>query len=271
MHPILFKIGRFEVHSYGLLLAISFLIGIFWSVKRGERKGINRNDIMDLSIMVVISSIVGARLLYVLTHLQEFKGRWIDTFNPFQSSGEIGIAGLTMLGGVVLSIIAVTIFCRIRKVSILKLGDVMAPAIALGIAITRIGCFLNGCCFGKQCDLPWAMVFPLTSPAGSTLQGVAIHPTQLYSSLYGLIILVTILVLEKRVRFDGFFLSLFFMMYGTFRFLVDFVRYYEPSVKFSFIGVWFTINQLISFLMFLAGLAIFLILSGRASSSVKKS
>jgi len=254
MLPVLFRIGRLEIHTYGLLLALSFIIGIYWSMTRAKKRGIKREDVMDLSFIIILSAIVGSRLLYVVTHLKEFQGRWLDTVSPFQSSGEIGIPGLTMLGGVVLVVIAIVIFCRVKHIPLLKLCDVFVPTFGLGIFLTRIGCFSAGCCFGKPCELPWGLVFPLTSPAGSMLQGVHIHPTQLYSSLYGLIILIVLILLDRKRHFDGFLASVFFMLYGLSRFLVDFVRYYESSVTFSFISYTFTVNQAISFFMFCIGL-----------------
>ena len=263
MHPILLKLGRFEIHAYGVMLAIAFLMGIYWSMHRAQKRGIDRNEIVDLSVIIILCAIVGSRLMYVVTHLDEFRGRWLDTVNPFQSSGEIGIAGLTMLGGVILALAAILVYCGLKKIPVLKLFDVLAPAFGLGIFLGRIGCFLNGCCFGKPCDLPWGVVFPLISPAGSAMPGLRLHPTQLYSSFYGLIILVVILALDRKPRFDGFLVSVFFVLYGVFRFAVDFVRYYEPSVKLHVFGAGFTFNQVISLLMFLTGLGLLLVLRKR--------
>ena len=259
MHPILFRIGPLEIHSYGLMLAISFFVGILWASKRGEERGIKQSDVMDLSFIIVLCAIIGSRLLYVVTHLEQFRGRWTDTFNPFQSNGEIGISGLTMLGGVVLSAVAIVVFCVVKNINLLRLLDSLSPAFGIGIFITRIGCFLNGCCFGKPSDLPWSVVFPLTSPAGYTLQGLHLHPTQLYSSLYGILITVILVILDRKKRFDGFIVSIFLVFYGASRFLVDYVRYYEDSVKFLLLGFRFTVNQGISFLMVLSGAVIFFI------------
>jgi phosphatidylglycerol:prolipoprotein diacylglycerol transferase len=233
-------------------------VGIYWAVHRARKRKISPTEVMDLSLIIVIAAIVGSRLMYVLTHLDEFRGRWFDTINPFQSTGEIGIAGLTMLGGVVLSLAAIVVYCAVKGIPILRLCDVMAPSFALGLALTRIGCFLNGCCFGKPSHLPWAMVFPLSSPAGSIHQGIPIHPTQVYASASGLLILAVLLVLDRKPRFDGFLMSVFFMMYGILRILEDTVRYYESSVQFSLAGVQVTFNQLIAFLMALFGVAVFL-------------
>jgi len=261
MHPVLLKLGRFEIHAYGLMLAISFLVGIYWAMNRSGKKGIDRNQIMDISLLVVIAAIFGSRLFYVVTHLEEFRGRWLDTFNPFQSDGQIGIAGLSMLGGVVLAILAIAIYCYIKKINLLKLGDIFAPSFAAGIFLTRIGCFLNGCCFGEECSLPWAVKFPLNSPAGFVQQGVGIHPTQLYASIYGLVFAVILFFYDRKARFDGAVMSLFLMLYGIARFLIDFVRYYEDSVQFGFFGTSFTINQAISFLMFIIGLILYVVLA----------
>jgi len=265
MYPNLLKIGRFEIHSYGVLLAVSFLLGIYWAMHRARKRGIDKNSVVDLSLIIVFCALIGSRLMYVVTHVQEFKGKWLDTINPFPSTGGVGIAGLTMLGGVVLALVAIVLFCWRKKVPILKLCDVMAPSFALGIFITRIGCFLNGCCYGKPCELPWGVTFPQNSPAAFLQHNSHLHPTQLYSSLYGLIILVTLILLDKKERFDGFILSFFFMLYGFFRFIVDYVRYYETTVQFQIFGASFTYNQLISFSMFLFGLVLMILLSRRES------
>ncbi len=264
MYPVLFRLGRFQIHPYGLLLAISFLVGILWAVKRAERRSMDKNQVMDLSLILLLCSILGSRIFYVITHLAEFRGHWTDTFNPFQSSGEIGIAGLSMLGGVLLSLAAIIVYSIVKKVPILRFCDVVAPSFAFGLALTRIGCFLNGCCFGKPCHLPWGVVFPPDSPAGSTLPGLKLHPTQLYSSVFDWILLGVLLVLDRKKRFDGFIFSVFFIGYGFFRFGIDFVRYYESSVQVRVLGIALTFNQIISLSMAAAGLLILWIL-GRHS------
>lgn len=265
MFPVLLRLGRFEIHSYGLLLALSFLVGIYWAMRRGEKRSIPKNTIMDLSLIIVIAAIIGSRLMYVVTHVDEFRGRWLDIINPIQSTGEIGIAGLTMLGGVILALIAIIVFCKIRKIAIMKLCDVLAPSFGLGIFLTRIGCFLNGCCYGKPCDASWGVVFPLHSPAGSLHQGVHLYPTQLYSAFYGLLITLIVVLLDRKQRFDGFLVSVFFMLYGLSRFTIDFFRHYEATDMFRFIGMTFTFNQAISIAMLLFGLIMLVILGRRES------
>ncbi len=255
MHPVLVKIGSFELRSYGLMLAISFIAGIYWAVFRAKKKGVDPNKIMDLSVIIIICAIVGSRLLYVFFHLDEFRGHWTDTFNPFQSNGQIGIAGLTMLGGVVLSFVVSIIYLRRKKLPFLQFADIMMPPVALGIFVTRIGCYLNGCCWGMPCHSHFGVVFPLESPAGNMFQGVPIIPTQLYSSAYGLIIMVLLLIAERWQKFDGFLMYLFFIFYGIARFVIDFFRYYENSMVVIPIGArGLSLNQCISLTFVIVGI-----------------
>lgn len=263
MHPVLFEIGWFKINSYGLLLALSFLVGIYLSMYRAKKREIDKNLIMDLAFVIIICALIGSRLLYVVTHLDEFKGHWFDIINPIHGGGEIGIGGLTMLGGVVMVLFALVLFCKVKKLSILKVSDVMTPALALGIGITRIGCFLAGCCFGRSCDLPWGLVFPSNSPAGYTFPEQHLHPTQLYAAAYGFIIFTVIIIMDRKRRMDGFLLSLFFILYGLSRFFIDFVRYYSETELYHIFGLEITINQIISLLMCLFGFSLIILLSRR--------
>lgn len=254
MHPTLFKIGPLEIHSYGLLLAVSFLLGILLASHRAKKQGVNPDSIMDLSIVIVISAILGARFLYVIAHLGEFRGHWLDVINPFQSNGQVGIAGLTMLGGFIAALVFGMLYLYLKKLPALKIADILVPSLGLGIFITRIGCFLNGCCYGIPTDMPWGMVFPTECAAGYHFTGIPIHPAQLYSSFYGLVILVSLLLLERIKKFDGFLLYWFLILYGFSRLTVDFFRYYEDSmVLFNIGNSPISLNQGISFLMIIMG------------------
>lgn len=254
MYPNLFKIGPLEIHSYGLMLAISFLIGILFAMYRAKKQDVDPNKIMDLAVVIVVSAILGARFLYVIFHLDEFRGNWLDVINPFQSSGQIGIAGLTMLGGFLAALFFALLYMKLNKLPMLKISDIMAPSLGLGIFITRIGCFLNGCCYGTPTSVSWAMIFPPESAAGYHFTNIPIHPAQLYSSAYGLVIFVVLLLVERWKKFDGFLLYVFLILYGISRFTVDLFRYYEESmVLFTFGNTPISLNQGISFLMILGG------------------
>ena len=255
MYQELFRIGPLTINSYGVMLALAFIVGIFLAIRRAEKKGIDSNTIVNLAFIVMISAIVGSRLFYVLFHLSEFKGRWIYTFLPIQPDGTIGLGGLIFLGGFVGALLSGAIYVYRKKLSFWKVVDSVAPSLALGLFFGRIGCFLNGCCYGKACDMPWGIVFPPNSPAGFQTGGIAIHPTQLYSSAYGLIIFGILMLLDKKVHFDGFLFSTFLILYGVSRFVVDFFRFYE-SQMFLIDGIGF--NQLLSLLLVIAGIVLLL-------------
>ncbi|HEC32564.1 MAG TPA: prolipoprotein diacylglyceryl transferase [Deltaproteobacteria bacterium] len=259
MHPVLFKIGWFEVHSYGLMLALSFLLGLLLVVRRAKAQKIPVNVVLDIATISVICGVIGSRFFYVIFHLDEFRGNWLDTINPIQSSGEIGIAGLTVIGGFLLALVTITFYLWRKNLPILKITDIFAPSVALGIFLTRIGCFLNGCCFGKPTDSPLGLVFPENSPAGFVFPNIRIHPTQLYSSFYGLVIFIVLLISEKKFKkFDGFTFFLLFILYGIARFTVDFFRYYENSMTLRLGGIAISVNQGVCILLMVGFGALFI-------------
>ncbi len=271
MHPIIFKIGWLQIHSYGLFLALAFLVGIYTAIKRAKKFRVQPDIIMDFSVVIIISSIIGSRFLYVIFHIEEFRGNYLDIINPFQSSGEFGIAGLTMLGGVIFALFSTIFYARIKNLSFLKTADILSPSIALGVGITRIGCFLNGCCYGVECNLPWGMVFSPESPAGYHFYDIAIHPTQLYSSLGGFIIFFILIYISKYKIFNGIIFYSFLILYSIDRFIIDFFRYYEKEMILFTIGeVNFSVNQGICILLFLIGVTLITINYFRNKTSSQK-
>jgi phosphatidylglycerol---prolipoprotein diacylglyceryl transferase len=217
MHPHLFGI----VKSFGVLLALSFVIGFWLSVHRGRRRGFAPDLVLDFCLTVMISSIIGVRLFYVITHPSEFQP-WYEAFLLWRG-------GLTLYGGILLAIVAVWFFCRRRDVPFLSMADVLAPQVALGIGITRLGCFLNGCCYGIPTEGPFGISFPETCAAGWETGCAVIHPTQLYSSLGGFMAFGLTLLWERWSYFEGATFARFILLYGLSRFIVDFWRDYEPG------------------------------------------
>lgn len=217
MHPQLFGI----VKSFGTLLALSFVIGIWLSVRRGRRRGFAPDLVLDFCLTVMISSVIGVRLFYIFTHLADY--------DPWYEAFFIWKGGLKLYGGIILSILAVWFFCRRRRVDFLPLADVLAPQVALGIGITRLGCFLNGCCYGKPTDGPLGVSFPETCSAGWETGCASLHPTQLYASAGGFLVFGLLLLWERRDRSPGSTFSRFLILYGISRFVVDLFRYYAPG------------------------------------------
>lgn len=224
MHPILAEIGSLPIRSYGLAMAAAFLIGILVARRRARRAGVDPDLIIDLAFFVIILSVAGARGAYVLN-------RW--TWYAAHPSQIVRIwdGGLALYGGVVLGVITGLLFFRRRGIDVWRGADIVAPSLALGVAIGRIGCFLNGCCHGRACDLPWAVTFPPGSYADNVFRGGAVHPTQIYASLAAVVFFLVLLAVERRKPFEGFLLWLFVLMLAIYRFFIDPVRYYE-SVSF---------------------------------------
>ncbi len=266
MYPEIVKLGPIVIRSYGLMLALSFFAGVLLVRYRAKKIGVNPEFVVNLSFIVIIAGVIGARLFYAFYHWSDFAGDMLDIFNPFGSSEGFGIAGLNMQGGLLLAFLSAVGYCLIRKQSIAVVFDLFAPAVALGIFITRIGCFLNGCCFGTECDLPWAVRFPEGSIPNSHLGDVYIHPAQLYSSLYGLLLFFILSFVEKKKTFVGLTFSLFLIIEAVFRYAIEYVRYYEYQMKVELFGVMFTYNHIVAILMFLAGWGLLLFFRARVGS-----
>ncbi len=253
MHPILVKFGLFEIRSWGVMFVISCLVGIWLAGRRARQRGISSSLMTNLALIIIGAALVGSRLFYVAFHWEEFAPHPLDIISPYQSTGQWGIGGLSMVGGIVLSVLASVLYLHLKGENIWELSDVVAPSFPLGIFFTRLGCFLNGCCFGKPSSLPFAVTFPAENPAGFVYPYHPLHPTQLYSSLYGLGIFFLILHLEKYKRFPGFTLWLTLGLYCVARFLIDFLRYYEESMILTEIGgLSLSVNQGVCLLTILA-------------------
>jgi phosphatidylglycerol---prolipoprotein diacylglyceryl transferase len=264
MYPELFHIGPVAIRSYGVMLAISFVLGIYYVYRHCRREKLDFNHYFNLTFIMILAGVIGARLFYVLFHISEFSGHWLDTVNPFQSD-QFGIAGLNLYGGIVLAIILSFIYLRYYKITVLNTFDIFAPTIGLGLTFTRIGCFLNGCCFGTPTDLPWGVLFPTDSYPYYIFNGAHIHPSQLYSSLYGLALFLFLHWLLKRKRFDGQVVAFLFMIEAVFRYAIEYVRYYEEAMHFTCYGMHPTYNQVVSISLFALGLVIYLVQRKKAN------
>ena len=235
MHPILFELGSLKLHAYGAMLAFSFFLGILLAARRARARGVNPDLVFDTSLVIVFASILGSRLMYVLFHRSEMQ-TWIDLVAVWRG-------GLTMYGGVLAAMGAALVYLRRRGVAFLRMADIMSPSLGLGLMLTRVGCFLNGCCYGKPTELPFGVHFPEETYVGQLFHGSAVHATQLYSALTGLLILVALLAYDRGRRHQGQVFALYLVLDGVGRFALDFFRYYEANVY--VLGA-LTISQLIS-------------------------
>jgi len=251
MHPVLLDLGSLQIRSYGFMLAVSFLLGIWLAGRRARRYGIDPQKVLDLSVIIIIAAVVGSRLLYVLFHIEQYSNP-LDMFALWQG-------GATFYGGFLLAMAASYWWIQKNRMSFLDVADCMAPSIGLGLVFTRVGCLLSGCCFGKVTTGPLGLVFPPDSPAGSVaaniaaqmgVDQVALHPTQAYSSLKGLVIFVSLMLADKHLKRRGQVFGLLLVLYGIGRFTIDFFRYYEDNAR-VLMGLSF--NQVISIGLILIG------------------
>ncbi|MEO0072429.1 MAG: prolipoprotein diacylglyceryl transferase [candidate division WOR-3 bacterium] len=253
MHPILIRILGVNIYSYGFFLFISFLVGIKLVEARAKRFGVSSDVVNNLALIVLASVIVGARLLYVAFHWDEFQNDLIGIIAFWRG----GLGGLMFFGGFVLALLSGILYVKKEKLPLAQMLDAVTPAIVLGEGFTRIGCFLNGCCFGKPTNLPWGVIFPKYSPAGEIFCE-KIHPTQLYSSLAGFSLFGLVLILERKKLKSGVLFGIILSLYNLFRFLIDFIRYYENQEN-------FLVNQIISLGLFILGI-IYTIIRHRTTS-----
>ncbi|EFK95278.1 Prolipoprotein diacylglyceryl transferase, partial [sediment metagenome] len=250
-------------------LAISFFVGLWYVVRRSRRENVNVNFMMNFAFVVIFSGLIGARLAFVLFHLSDFVSNPLSAINPFGTGGYFGIMGMNLYGGVVLAILSGYIYIRRKKQSLWQVFDIFAPTVALGIGITRIGCFLNGCCFGVPTDLPWCIHFPEGSIPYSQFGNACLHPSQLYSSLYGFLLFVALHHFDKRKAFYGSTFATLLIVEAFFRFVIEFVRYYEPEMYLHVAGLTFTYNHLIAIGLFALGLSLRMILRKRPELKIR--
>jgi len=131
MHRVLIKIGSFAIYSWGFMVALGFAVAMWVSSRRAKKRGFKPDIVLDFGVVVILASLIGGRLWYVITHIDEFRGHWLDIINPYHH-GVFGIAGMAMVGGVILGIIAAFLFCKVKRINFLTLGDIVAPTFLLG-------------------------------------------------------------------------------------------------------------------------------------------
>src|SRR5437588_6595085 len=219
MYPILFRIGSFPVNTYGVFLALAFLCAIFITVRLAARDGLPKEKIYDLCLWLLLSSLVGSKLLMFFTE-PEYREHPLHLISlDFLRSGGV------FYGGLIGAIIAGYVLMRRWKLPWWKTADACAPGIALGNVLGRQGCFSAGCCWGKPTTLPWGVRF---TEAGHEITGVPtgvpLHPTQLYESFAMLIVFFFLLWLHKKKKFNGQVILAYAIIYATVRFLIEFVR-----------------------------------------------
>lgn len=225
MHPVLFKIGPFVIYSYGTMLAIAFIISILLIFARAREQGLKEDTIVSLSFYVIIPAIAGARLLYVVLNLKEFLSAPLEIFMVHHG-------GLAFYGGLLGGLFGGIFYIKWKGLSVARVLDIVAPYLALGQAIARIGCLLNGCCYGRPVSKGPGLIFPPGSIAGDQFPAQVLHPTQFYSSVADLGIFLVLLKWNNPKRRGKIFAG-YLLLYSLKRFLIEFLRGDSPELFFG--------------------------------------
>jgi phosphatidylglycerol:prolipoprotein diacylglycerol transferase len=215
MYPELFSIGPFTIHSFGLMMALGFCAGGAMTYYEFRRRGLNPEQVYWITLACAFGGLAGSKIHYLLLHLDELGD------DPMASA--FSGAGLVWYGGFIGGVLAGLVVCRLYRISAGTAFNAAAPAMAIGYAFGRMGCFLNGDDYGRPSDLPWAMEFPDGAPP--TPRGVSVQPTQLYESFSAVAIFFVLLYLRNRLRSKWSLFMAFLVMAGIERFLVEFVRF----------------------------------------------
>lgn len=214
MKETLFQIGSLKVHSYGLLIGIGIIAAFFLAEKRAAQKGLEADRIFDLGIWCAVGGLLGAKLLY-----------FIVEFDSIMASGDIFhrlADGFVVYGGIIVGILAGWLYCKRKKLPFLKYFDLVMPSIALAQGFGRIGCFLAGCCYGRETDSIFGVMFPESSPYAPS--GVKLIPTQLISSGADFLHCIVLVLFARKAKKDGQVASLYLIFYSIGRFLIEFLR-----------------------------------------------
>jgi phosphatidylglycerol:prolipoprotein diacylglycerol transferase len=266
MHPILFEIprivlgdwvlGPIPIRMYGLMIGIGFLISMYLASRQARKEGLDPDRILDMGVYLLLSAIVGSRILYVLTSLQEFTGRPLDAFAIWKG-------GLVFYGGLLAAVPTGIWYVRKHRLPVWKTADIMAPYIALGHGFGRLGCFFAGCCFGAPCSGPFCITF--SDPHSLAPLGVPLVPTQLLESGGEFLIFGLLLLVRRSRTYEGQVFWFYPLFYAILRFILEFYR--GDDVRGLYFGGIISTSQIIAIGMLF--LSIFMLWRLRSTPGAK--
>ena len=254
MHPILFDLAGFTIYSYGILLAAAYLLGLQFALIRARARGLDGERVMDLGIWIIISALIGAKLLLLVIDYHQFTRSARDVLSLLRSGG-------VFYGGLTAAVAVAFWYLRHYGLPLWTTTDVFAPGIALGHVVGRFGCFLAGCCYGRPAHVPWAITFhsPVAAANVGTPLGIPLHPTQLYEAGAELLILGILLTTEWQGRvFPGRTFWSYMLLYGVSRFLIEFYRGDNRGVVFGLLST----SQFVSVLLVPLSVVMLFLLGG---------
>lgn len=277
MNYRLFHFGSINIYSYGVMVAIAFIVGIVIAARRAKQLNEDPQNILDLCLYLMISSIAGARICYVVTNWDYYRNNLFEIVL-------LNRGGLVFYGGVIFAIVTAVSYLKLKKLRVWNYLDILTPSLAIGHALGRIGCFLNGCCYGrivwnahlKFLGIRFPQVTELTdtfseriigSPAyidqlnqgfvkPTDLYSLPVYPTQLFETGFNIVIFFILLHMFKKRRFEGQIWWAYTMMYAVSRFLVEFVRGDNPIIP----ATGMTLSQNLAIIFFITGIIMYFVL-----------
>jgi phosphatidylglycerol:prolipoprotein diacylglycerol transferase len=290
-------LGHLDLPAYFVMLSLSFIVGAWMTRREAPKLGLDRERVLDLNLYVVLWAIVGARLLHIIAdgHFREYVNLCLDNFQVRATEAKVAFChansecgfdyvcnlaahtchpprdclaalevwrgGLAFYGGFLFAAAFTFYYARKHRMDMWKIADLCAPWVAFGLALTRVGCYLNGCCFGKITQVPWAVRFPIGSPSweaqrdANLIAGNAtaypVHPTQIYLALLNaLTFLMLYFVVRRRKRVDGQIFAWLLVLKGVFRSFVEIWRDDDRGVFFG----WLSTSQIISLPLVVLGI-----------------
>lgn len=244
MHPVLVRFGPLTIHTYGVLVAAAFLLGLALAVKQAKKEGIPQERIVDIGFYVLVGAIVGSRLFFVAVNAGHYLRHPLDIFKIWEG-------GLVFYGGLIFALPLAVWYIRRHHLDTWRITDIFAPSIAIGHAVGRLGCFAAGCCYGRLCELPWAVTFH--NPETLATAGIPLHPTQLYESAGEFLNFLILITLRKFQSFKGQLFWTYIFLYSALRFVVEFFRGDEAR-GYLFGGI--SVSQGISVIMGIVAISI---------------
>src|SRR5215510_5855356 len=261
MYPRLLELGPITVYTYGVLLAAAYLFGLQLARVRAKERGLDANRVLDLGIYIIISALVGAKLLLLITDFKSFTADPKELLTLARSGG-------VFYGGLILAVIVALWYIRRAGLPLWTTCDVFAPGIALGHVVGRFGCLFAGCCYGKPTTRPWGITFtdPFAAANVGTPLNVPLLPTQLYEAGAELLILILLLTTERKGRsYPGRTFWLYMLLYAVSRFIIEFFRGDERGA----VGM-FSTSQFISILLVPLAVVMLVYLARRTAPEPKR-
>ena len=255
------QITHLPVFGYGAMLVAGVLACGWTAARRAPLASADPTFAREIAVWIVLSGVVGARLFHLVQYRERVFAGCESVADYVKASVNLPDGGLVLYGGIILATITYFVMCRMNKVDPLKFGDAMIPAVFVGIAFGRLGCFLNGCCYGNACSLPWAVQFPKDSVPWNALvqrgflmpdalQTMSLHPTQIYSSINGVVLALIMIAYYRYRKGDGSVIALALMLYPISRISLEILRNDELGQ----LGTGLTISQLVSLGVLSAGI-----------------